>query len=119
MRWSVLVIWLLSTSGVVAQKEPTAIITAGSDTCAQFSRGYQIDPKEVGTLYFLWAQGFMSGMNVMQSRRKLPVRNLLGIPIEDQQRMIREACNQKPLATMADVVHDLYQSLPSIPPQSK
>jgi len=50
---------------VLVSADDSTITTMGpgATTCAQFGKDYQRDPS-IETVYFAWAQGFMSGLNM-------------------------------------------------------
>ena len=86
----------------------------GAETCGKFSEEYKSRADDAEFDYFNWAQGFMSGMNVMSVTANKGFRNLAAKSIPEQRASIRDYCNTKPLAYFKDAVMALYASLPLI-----
>lgn len=114
---AVMLVSVISTQ-TMAQDSTAAMMGPGANSCAVFGQRYRVDPELVGTLYFTWAQGFMSGLNLMQLTLERPMRDLSAVSGPDQQMLIQSACNKRPLSLVAEVVQDYFHTLPSIPRQS-
>ena len=113
-------IYLAATSAVLADKqEPAAIIGAGVNTCAEFAQKYRDDPDHVMLIYFSWAQGAMSNINMLQKIMKKPMRDLVGFPLTEQMDRLRNFCDKRPLAHFGDGVLELFFQFPEIKPESK
>jgi hypothetical protein len=80
----------------------------GTSTCAQFANLYRSDPEFVEEHLFIWAQGFMSGLNVALQGDTGLTKNLGSMSTAQQQGAIRAYCNDHPLATYIDAVLDLW-----------
>jgi|SRR5580692_1442945 hypothetical protein len=91
---------------------PGATMGAGTFSCAEFAKQYQKSPEHIDTTFFYWAQGYMSGMNVILVALKKPIHDLNAEPINAQQQTIRAFCNERPLATFLEAVQNLYEKLP-------
>jgi hypothetical protein len=102
----------LSNRAVSEEAKLYDTMGAGTISCGEFARSHRKnDPPEV--LFFTWAQGFMTGLNVAGfSSEKLPPRNLAGTAMEHQLRHVRSFCDRRPLAQYYEAVVDLFQSLP-------
>jgi hypothetical protein len=85
----------------------------GSNSCAEFARSYAADPSVTDDLYFTWAQGFMSGLNLSAIAYKVPYRKIDGSNMLGQKIQIRSYCDAHPLVAYAVAVFDLYQSFPA------
>ena len=48
----------------------------GMHSCSEFARSYAANPSVTEDLYFTWAQGFMSGLNLMLQVNSSRARNL-------------------------------------------
>jgi len=46
----------------------------GMDTCGEFAKSYAANPKVTEGIYFAWAAGFMTGLNMMAVVDKMPWR---------------------------------------------
>jgi hypothetical protein len=116
MKLVLVVVFLaLGVSPVLSENRAMADAAgAGTETCGQFAAHYKLDP-DLEATYFFWAQGFMTGMNVVLTGAGKPVRNLRAKSIEAQQRHIRSYCDQHPLSDYGHAVVDLFFSLPALP----
>lgn len=83
----------------------------GATSCAQFAKAYQADPQGASDLYFAWAQGLMSGLNMANLAAKRPAKEL-GVRVSDQEQQIKAYCADNPLRTYMDAILDLFKSLP-------
>ena len=63
MRLIPLTLVILASSAELVNAEPTAAKGVGVATCTEFAEKYKADPNLAETIYFSWAQGFMSGWN--------------------------------------------------------
>jgi hypothetical protein len=91
--------------------DPAAAIGVGATTCNEFAQKYKQDPELAETVYFSWAQGFMSGWNYELLALNQPIQNLSSQSLRQQQAFVRNYCNQKPLAPFSEAVLKLYQTL--------
>ena len=83
----------------------------GANLCAQFSRAYAENPTDVEALYWSWAMGMMSGMNLATIANSNTFRDLTAD--EDiLRRATRGFCTAHPLARYSGAILDLYVSLP-------
>ena len=83
----------------------------GASLCAEFTKAYAENPKEAERLYWSWATGMMSGMNMASVAASKVYRDL----IADQdimRRATRVFCTAHPLTTYSGAIVDLYVSLP-------
>lgn len=89
---------------------------AGMATCAVFAKAYAATPDMTEGIFFTWAQGFMSGMNVQAPGH--PDRILNAKTQDEEKREIREYCDAHPLKTYAAAVISVFISLPTtiLPP---
>jgi hypothetical protein len=92
--------------------DPTAAAGVGVGSCSEFARKYKEDPDLAETVYFSWAQGFMSGWNYDLLNSKQPIYDLSSQTMQQQQFFIRNYCNQHPLATFSEAVFEIV-SLPN------
>jgi hypothetical protein len=101
-------------SGAKAQQYQS--MGAGTKSCAVFVRTYKDKPKTAEMIYFSWAQGYMSGVNVAAGIKNRDVRsaNLNAIPVTAQQRYIRDFCARNPLKDYRDAVDALLGEIRSM-----
>ena len=90
----------------------------GMHSCAEFADAYKAQPAVAEPVYFLWAEGFLSGMNFMATANHLPARRLASINMESAKVEIRTYCDAHPLAPYYEVVLTIYERLPALPPNS-
>lgn len=90
--------------------DPAVFRGIGADTCANFARDYAQSPN-VEAKYYNWAQGFMSGANMITGVAGDGYRDLDG-DIDAQKLSIREYCDAHPSNEFTQAVVALYQSLP-------
>ncbi len=90
----------------------------GNTSCAQFADLYKETPENTETVFFAWAMGVMSGLNVSLrgDRADLLPHNF---DADDQKAYIRRFCDERPSALYVEAVADLYATLrakQSLPP---
>ncbi len=100
---------------VAAQTKGSGI---GNTSCAQFADLYKETPENTETVFFAWAMGVMSGLNVSLrgDRADLLPHNF---DADDQKAYIRRICDERPSALYVEAVADLYVTLrakQSLPP---
>jgi hypothetical protein len=78
---------------------------------AHNSQRYGADPSGAEKVYWSWATGMMSGMNLASLVNSNTFRDLTG---DDDifRRAIRNYCQSHPLTSYSSAVLDLYVSLP-------
>jgi hypothetical protein len=83
-----------------------AIMGPGSVTCGKFAAEDRQNPDQVDSLFFTWAQGFMSGFNITETTGTY--RDMAAVPIDAQKKFILNYCNQNPSLEYAKAVMELY-----------
>lgn len=106
---------VLLTHDVAAQ---TKRIGIGNTSCAQFADLYRDTPGETETIFYSWAMGVMSGLNVSlrEERANLMPHNFAA---DAQKGYIRRYCDERPSDLYVDAVLELYATLrrkQSLPP---
>jgi hypothetical protein len=86
---------------------------AGAVTCAEFTRAYAAAPQVTEDLYYSWALGFMTGLNVENPDNLFAVLNATSQ--HDETGTIRNYCDAHPPAKYIDAVLNLYLSMPKKP----
>ena len=84
---------------------------AGTYTCGEFGRFYANDPSSE-KLFFSWAQGFMTGVNLSISGQTGNHKNLDTKSSDDQMTDIRRYCDAHPLGFYLDAAMDLFHNFP-------
>jgi hypothetical protein len=79
-------------------KDDTFLMGAGMQSCGSFAETYRQSPTMAETLFFSWAQGFMSATNIYRIVAGNNAKNLNAISVEAQQARIRTYCDVHPLA---------------------
>lgn len=102
-----------------ARNKPAALRGIGADTCRNFVRDYGKNPDVMGPEYFTWAQGFMTGANVIVAGAGVAKFRDLGGNIKAQQSYLRAYCKAHPLETFTQAVLALYDTLPILPYKPK
>src|SRR4026208_1573045 len=106
----------MALSSPVTAAEQYQSMGAGTKSCAVFARTYKDKPKTAEMIYFSWAQGYMSGVNVAAGINNRDVRsaNLNAMPVTAQQRYIRDFCARNPLKDYRDAVDALLGEIRSM-----
>lgn len=82
----------------------------GTYNCAEFARAARDDPSRE-TLYFSWAQGWMTAWNLARMDAAKATADLKARPVADQQAFLRAYCAKHPSALYMEAVSRLYLSL--------
>jgi hypothetical protein len=93
--------------------EDSAGAGIGTSTCAQFAQECAKSPSFVESLYFAWAQGYMSGLNIFRSDNRYASLHAKSVEVEEDE--LRSYCDAHPLKNYVDAVMALYWSLPQNP----
>jgi hypothetical protein len=108
-----IVMLVASGSSSYAADTPNWAMGVGSQSCAKFAQDYAKDVS-AELFYFTWAQGFMTGLNMVAALDKKNIRNMGGEIIQLQQQRIREYCSEHPLDDYMQAVATMYGGLPSM-----
>lgn len=106
-------------SGVTAGEPEGQGYGLGVHSCAEFASAYKAQPAIAENLYFAWAEGFMSGLNLSAAANNRPSRRLASINMESAKIQIRDYCDGHPLSQYAGAVVLIYGGLPALPANSK
>jgi hypothetical protein len=102
---------VLSAGKEASSDSDEASAGVGSQSCAQFAQQYTATPDPTETLYFTWAQGYMSGFNrglLLASEMPLSLNSKSQ---DAQKAFLRDYCHQHPLDSYARGVYALFSSL--------
>jgi hypothetical protein len=86
----------------------------GARSCAQFVQDANADPKNLGHDYFVWSQGFMSGLNAAAFRDGLTYSDLGAKTHEEQMSFLSNYCAEHhngDLSSFVDAVLSLYSAM--------
>jgi hypothetical protein len=114
-RKALAIVVALSAVAFEARAE-TAVAGMGTYPCTQFAKFYQTAPQAAEELFFAWALGWMSALNLGSLDRDRTTQDLSSISVEQQQRFLREYCNEHPSGRYMDGVAALYKTLKPSPP---
>jgi hypothetical protein len=115
MKWLIALALFIGLSGNASGDEPEGQgYGLGMRSCAQFAGDYQAQPTVAENTYYVWAEGFMSGLNLESTVARLPNRNLASIDMQAAQVEIRSYCNAHPLAPYYGAVVEIYNKLPML-----
>src|SRR5438309_1041020 len=98
----------ISISGVVAQG-----YGLGMRSCGEFAHAYASNPAVAEDIYFTWAQGFMSALNLDAVANRRPYRVINGNDMATHKIEIRSYCDAHPLVAYSSAVFALYSRLPA------
>jgi hypothetical protein len=100
-----------------ATAQPFVIMGTGAQSCSTFNERYKADPDATEATWFAWAQGYMSGLN--RSKSRAGFRNLAGVSLERQKRLLRAYCADHREANYRDGISDLFSGMPQISAEMK
>jgi hypothetical protein len=104
---------IVSVTPVLAA--PLFITGHGADSCAEFAQSRVIAPT-VEESYWVWAQGFMSGVNTIFLTQKLDSYNLAATSEDDQKKALRDYCSAHPNDNFETAVVKMQFAFPKTPP---
>lgn len=82
-------------------------------SCTDFAKDYAAYAGKAEDIYFTWAQGFMSALNLNLSANQGVYRVIDGAAMPTYKIQIRSFCDGHPLAPYAAAIMDLMASLPT------
>ena len=112
-NWSRAVLAVLLIQPTIANADPIGVTGAGALSCAEIAKFFRQNPDQTSAMILSWAQGYMSGLNVAGGASGRDVRDLAGMKTKDEEREIRNYCDQHPMSDLATAVMQLYISLPT------
>jgi hypothetical protein len=102
-----------------ARADEVAFLGAGTHTCAEFGRFYQLSPLDSENVFFSWAEGFMSGLNAAEIHATGNSKNLGTMSLESEKQFLRSYCNDHPLAEYTKAIFELFSKFPPNSPVQK
>ena len=109
------VVWLGALailSGISPTSAQNQNFGLGVNSCAEFARNYAASPQLIEDAYFVWATGFMSGLNLDAIAFGRPHRIFNPTDTATYKLLIRSYCDAHPLVAYAQAVAVLYKGLP-------
>jgi hypothetical protein len=120
MRSIIAALAMVLAASVANAQHYKGALTAGTGslTCGKFAQDYAHNTR-IEDIYFNWAQGFMSGVNVMETTVEHHFPNDLSArPPEDLKSEIRSYCGEHPLALYIEAVAYTMSLLPKMEPDA-
>jgi hypothetical protein len=113
MRWSVanLLLAFVLCCGAKAEDAGQGY-GVGMKSCAQFVKDYAVNPAGAEELYFLWAEGFMSALNLSFATNTGVYKDFSRGDATSYKLRIRSYCEAHPQKQYVGAVMDLLNSLP-------
>jgi hypothetical protein len=90
-------------------EEKWASMGAGVTTCAKFGQFMKQYPDDI--LFFTWAQGYLTGLNVHMELSGLPFTDYKAITTDEENRRIMAYCDKHPLALYMTAVENLFAEM--------
>ncbi len=84
----------------------------GMQSCGEFSRLYATNPTATEDLFYTWAQGFMSALNLSFVSTTRAYRFIDPDGMAGYKLRLRSYCDAHPPSQYVQAVMDLYNSLP-------
>ena len=112
LRALIAVLVLLTGSASLVNAMDAERMGVGLETCGEFASLYRRVPNI--TEQSSWAQGYMSGMNMASLAHGDISKNMGAMAIDEQERTLRECCNDHPLTAYYKAVTDLYFRFPNM-----
>jgi hypothetical protein len=93
--------------------ESSAVIGAGTATCAQYAESYKRSPSNVDAVFMSWAQGLLSGWTMsLLANGDHTTKNLSSKTPEQMAQHIHAYCDANPLKPFFLAAVDFHESLP-------
>ena len=108
---SAFVVASLAIASPVLAEEATVVSGVGASSCGKFASSYKENPAKTETLYFSWAQGFMSSINLNRKMQNGTLVDFGAMPSTAQLSWIRGYCQKNPLKTYLRAATELFLAL--------
>jgi hypothetical protein len=90
------------------------IVGPGGETCKAFTDLHKEAPEFSKAIFFSYAQGFMTALNMSRSLNGLPAHTLKGLGPDDQMAHLVYYCGNHPIENFISAINSLYDDLPEI-----
>jgi hypothetical protein len=98
-----------------ANAQTTGLIGAGAVPCAKFLADSQTNAAKADRVYYSWAQGYWSGMNVGISVAAKRYKDLKARPADVLLNAMRGYCSAHTQGSYADAAEVAFLALPFVP----
>ena len=115
----VAIAFAIAGASAAAAREPTLKWGLGVRSCAKFAQDFKENPETWEAIYYVWAEGYMTGFNIARSSFLGQDIDLNRYDRSEQWRResIREYCATHPLAPYSEAVVNLVAELAKPPPK--
>jgi hypothetical protein len=106
---AVFIVLMVANYNVLSADDgPTFKVGTGVRSCAQFVKEYK-QSRLIEEIYFVWTQGYLTGVNIMSIRRGEVGLDLVpkGMSIDWQKSYLRDYCSQNPLSPYSEATASL------------
>lgn len=111
------VAFLVTSISGSAQDSPLKFWGMGNSKCASYSELFtSVDPEKearLTTVLFIWATGFMSGMNFVVEDAEIKYLSDSRISLEALKEAVLVKCRETPESNLAMVIASIYGELPT------
>jgi len=104
---AVVLLSLAFASPVLAQKA-NVVSGIGNTSCGKFMTSYKENPAKAETLYFSWAQGFMSSINFNRKMQNGTPIDFGAMPSAAQFSWVRDYCQKNPMKSYLRAATELF-----------
>jgi len=115
-RWAIFILGpvLAASNWQPARAQEAVGMGAGTQTCAEFADFSKSDPALAERVFYAWAQGFLSGLNLGNQNSGHARRDLAASDTDSQKLFLRQYCADNPLKTYTQGILALYLTLPEL-----
>src|SRR5262245_10339635 len=111
LRTSSFVLLLLAFASPILAEGSNVVSGVGTSSCGKFMNSYKENPARTESLYFSWAQGFMSSINFNRKLQNGTPIDFGVSPSAAQLSWIRSYCQKNPLKTYLRAATELFLAL--------
>jgi hypothetical protein len=111
LRTSAFVLLALTFASPVLAEESNVVSGVGASSCGKFTNSYKENPARTETVYFSWAQGFMTSINFNRKMQNGTPVDFGAMPSATQLGWIRSYCQKNPLKTYLRAATELFLAL--------
>ncbi len=90
----------------------------GTQLCREFSQAYSTNPTVTENIYFTWAQGFITALNLANVAIIHVYRDINGDNLQAHKGYIRTYCDAHPMRPYMTAVMELYNTFSPKPEKS-
>ncbi len=105
---SALVVASLAFASTALAEELNVVSGVGGSSCGKFTNSYKENPAKTKSVYFSWAQGFMSSINLSRKMQNGTPIDFGAMPSATQITWIRGYCQKNPMQTYLRAATELF-----------